>query len=106
VTLRDYSEISDHILKDHKSHEQELYRRVGGFWAAILCFINEKGVWPKVSDFFRITEQGQQAFGTAPLDREASDRVWREDERQVAINELPTERILPGSPFEHLLFIL
>jgi hypothetical protein len=106
VTLRDYSEISDHILGHHKSHEQEIYRRVGSFWVAILCFIKEKGVWPKVSDLFGITEQGQQAFGTAWLDREASDRVWREGERQVAINELPTEQILPGSPFEHLLFIL
>jgi hypothetical protein len=30
-----------------------------------------------------MTNKGHKTFGTAPLDREASDRVWRQNERYL-----------------------
>jgi hypothetical protein len=57
--------------------------------AAIFCFIHENDIWPKVSEMFEVTDKGQKTFGTAPLDREASDRVWRQNERQVTFEDLP-----------------
>jgi hypothetical protein len=54
------------------------------------------------SEIFEVTDKGHKTFGTARLDREASDRVWRQNERQVTSEELPGERLLLESPFEHL----
>jgi hypothetical protein len=36
----------------------------------------------------------------------ASDRVRQQNERQVTFEELPGERLLLGSPFEHLHLLL
>jgi hypothetical protein len=68
----------------------------------IFCFINESDRCPKVSEMFEVTDKGHKIFGTAPLDREASDRVWQQNERYAIFEELPGERLLPGSPLEHL----
>jgi hypothetical protein len=38
-------------------------------------FMNEKGRWPKLSEMFELTNKGHKTFGTAPLNREASDRA-------------------------------
>jgi hypothetical protein len=104
--LDTFSEIHDHILRDHKSHEVILYEHMGGFWAAVLCHFNEQGSWPKVDEIFLRNSTGQQAFSTAPLDRSLSDKVWRQNARQMTVEDLPGDRILAGSPFEELLFRL
>jgi hypothetical protein len=51
---------------------------------------------------FEVTNKDHRTFGIAPLDREASDRVWQQNEREAIFEELPWEWLFPGSPFEHL----
>jgi hypothetical protein len=65
---------------------------MGGFWSAIFCFINENGIWPKVCEMLEVTDKGNKTFGIASLDRETPNRIWRQNERQVAFEDLPGQR--------------
>jgi hypothetical protein len=56
-------------------HSNQKHRNFTDRCAVIFCFINENGRWPKLSEMFEVTNKDQKTVGTAPLDREASDRV-------------------------------
>jgi hypothetical protein len=94
--------ISDRILRHHTGTENELYNQMGGFWAAIICVINETGEWPWVHEILAIREEGQIAFTTELLDKEPWDEAWRQGEKRISVRDLPT-RIPPGSPLESIL---
>jgi hypothetical protein len=96
-TFEWYMMISDHIFRHHTGIENELYRQMGSFWAAMICVINETEKWPWVHEIFATREERQIAFTTEPLDKESSDEVWRQGEKRISVRDLPA-RILPGSP--------
>jgi hypothetical protein len=49
-----YSDVTDYVLNPdfHRHYRRFLYSEVGGFWAPIVCFLNEKGAWPTIKNMF------------------------------------------------------
>jgi hypothetical protein len=50
--LQRYSQISEHILKDHPEDEKHLYSRVGEFWSALPRLFHQSGKWPTICKIF------------------------------------------------------
>jgi hypothetical protein len=67
--------LAKHFFVQLNPHSDEKHKNFTDRWAVVLCFINENARWPKRSEMFEVTNKDHKTFGTAPLDREASDRV-------------------------------
>jgi tubulin beta len=81
-----FSENSDHIYSHHKSQDQELYKYLGGFWAAILSFINEKGQWRLIRELFTTQDISHITSKTQPLQRQS-----HQPEHQMSTSQTDTE---------------
>jgi hypothetical protein len=100
-----FGEVTDHVSHDHPSHEAQLFQRLGGFWAPLICYFNKKGSWPIVEEIVNATND-QGRYSASPLDRERADELWRSGSVRLGAEELREIRVLPGSPLEELLHIL
>jgi hypothetical protein len=70
-----YSNIVKHVSSEHYETDVELFRRLGGFWAAIISYVNRTGTWPTVRHILSTGNQNGRV-ATRPLDPMSAGRIW------------------------------
>jgi hypothetical protein len=102
-----YSEVADHVLNTefHRHHERFLCNEVGGFWAPIICYLNEKHTWPTIKDIFYADEAKAQ-IEVIPLQKEAADRLWKTSYHKHTEADIGHIRILQGLPWEDAIHFM
>jgi hypothetical protein len=96
-----YSQIIEHVVKDHSEVEATLYSRVGGFWAPLLWHLHKTGRWPRVGDFFTSTRQARVEL--IRMSREEAEAVWRPRVEFKPPEVLSYRRPTEVSPLDDLL---
>jgi hypothetical protein len=100
-----YSNVVKHVTSEHYETDVELFRRLGGFWAAIISYVNSTGTWPTVG---HILSGGNQdgRVATRPLDPMSAGRIWTSGAIRVDRRTVIYRRLEPESPFTGLLDLL
>jgi hypothetical protein len=99
-----YSQIADHVLKNHSKDEASLYSRVGGFWASLLWHIHQNGRWPDVEDIF--VESRQARVELVRLSCEEAEAVWRPRAEVISPEIFNYTRPTAISPLDNILIRL
>jgi hypothetical protein len=78
---------------------------VGGFWAAVICYLNEKHTWPTIKDIF-YADEAEARIEVIPLQKEAADRLWKTSYHKHTETDIGHIRILRGSSWEDAIHFL